>query len=245
QPLEVDFNDATDPPLTNLEWTFAGNSMPIADPNSIHTFHSSGVFGLTMTGTSANGCLVSRAFENEITVYPKPTADFSPSSSQTGLYNAFIEFTDRSDAGVTDWYWEFTDGASSVEQNPTHLFSDTGLFMVTLEVTNAFNCLDTAIHPVEITPEFSFWIPNAFTPDNDSLNNFFSGEGMGINWDEYQMQIFNRWGMLIYSTSDIKKPWDGTYKGKPAEVAGYSYHIRLEEVSGFKRRYTGYFTLVR
>ena len=245
QPLEVDFSDATNPPLTNVEWTFAGNSMPVTDPDPIHTFHSSGLFGLTMTGTSANGCLVNRAFENEITVYPKPTADFRPSPSQTGLYDAFIEFTDRSGAGVTDWYWDFADGVSSIEENPTHLFSDTGLFMVSLEVSNSFGCLDTAKQPVEITPEFSFWIPNAFTPDGDSLNDYFSGEGMGINWDMYEMQIFNRWGTLLYSTTDIKKPWDGTYKGKPAEVTGYTYYIRLEEISGFKRRYTGYFTLIR
>ncbi len=64
---------------------------------------------------------------------------------------------------------------------------------------------------VEIAPGISLYIPNAFTPNGDNLNDTFGATGEGIA--EYNMQIFDRWGVLVFETHSIKVQWDGTYNG--------------------------------
>ena len=80
---------------------------------------------------------------------------------------------------------------------------------------------------------------------NDGKNDGFRGYGEGIDWDTYEMSIFNRWGELIYYTEDINDPWDGTYRGAQVEVAVYVWKINFNDVKGEKHDYYGHVTLVR
>ena len=85
--------------------------------------------------------------------------------------------------------------------------------------SNMFSVSNT----VEITPPVSVYIPNAFTPDGDGLNDIFIPVGKGIT--EYTLQIFDRWGELIFQSSDFNKGWDGTYKSEPVPMGSYVYKI--------------------
>ncbi|MEW6469817.1 MAG: gliding motility-associated C-terminal domain-containing protein [Bacteroidota bacterium] len=69
----------------------------------------------------------------------------------------------------------------------------------------------------------NLYVPNAFTPNGDGINDLFGAKGDGII--EYSIQIFNRWGELVFESSDINKQWDGTYKGQIAETGAYAYSI--------------------
>ena len=90
-----------------------------------------------------------------------------------------------------------------------------------------------------------FYIPNTFTPDNDGMNDNFSGKGLFIK--NYEMTIFDRWGNQLYRTFDIYKPWDGkTNKGNeiaPTDV--YIYSIKVTDFKMKKHNYRGIVTLVR
>jgi len=76
---------------------------------------------------------------------------------------------------------------------------------------------------VEIVPAAVLYIPNAFTPNGDGLNDAFGGIGEGIT--EYNMQIFNRWGELIFESNDIKNQWDGNYHNAMSPMGVYVYKI--------------------
>ena len=85
------------------------------------------------------------------------------------------------------------------------------------------NNMFSVSNTVEITPPVSVYIPNAFTPDGDGLNDIFIPVGKGIT--EYTLQIFDRWGELIFQSSDFNKGWDGTYKSEPVPMGSYVYKI--------------------
>ena len=94
-------------------------------------------------------------------------------------------------------------------------------------------------------PEFTFYVPNAFTPNNDGINDFFFGTGIGIV--EYHMWIFDRWGLLIFYTNDISHTWDGKVQnGKEVSQQDvYIWKAKLVDVFGEKHKYSGHVTLIK
>jgi gliding motility-associated-like protein len=118
-----------------------------------------------------------------------------------------------------------------------------GQYEVTLVSTNQWGCSDTIVHTVYIDDDFAFYIPNAFSPNGDGVNDLFSGKGYGIK--DYVMYIFDRWGEKIYETTDLSKGWDGTYKGEEAQQDVYVYRVDIIDIHGEKHKYRGHFTLIR
>lgn len=74
------------------------------------------------------------------------------------------------------------------------------------------------------------YIPNVFSPNNDGLNDKFKAEG--INFDTYEMRIFDRWGNYIYQSNDAGTGWDGTYRDKPADIGVYAYYVVIKFING-------------
>ncbi|MFT5919009.1 MAG: gliding motility-associated-like protein, partial [Granulosicoccus sp.] len=243
--MEVNFSDATTPPLSDITWSFNDGTPNENGLSVTHSFEESGFFDISVVALTADGCPAEASFEDFINVWPVPDADFGATADTVSLYEATIGFTDQSLFNIQSWYWEFDDGEIDVVQNPSHVYQDTGRYFVHLEVTNDYGCVDSIDHMVYVIPEFAFWVPNAFTPDNDGLNDSFTGEGDGVNWEEYDMQIFDRWGELIYQTNDINAPWNGYYKGTLVEMGVYVYKIKVAELRGAKHYYDGQFTFLR
>jgi gliding motility-associated-like protein len=112
-------------------------------------------------------------------------------------------------------------------------------------VSTDYGCKDTAYENVLIMPDFAFYIPNAFTPDGDGLNDTFSGKGIYIL--EYEMMIFDRWGNLIYQTVDYNHPWNGIANGgtEIAQRDVYVYVIKVKDIFMNEHKYRGTVTLVK
>lgn len=185
--------------------------------------------------------------EKKITVFVQsPTAGFS----YQYLENDVVQLIDGSTPDVVDWLWlieplsaQFGSGDSLVEQNPIYQFPDTGLFRVTLIVRNFYGCYDTTIQIIRSYPPFNFYIPNAFTPTEDFINDFFDGKGEGFI--DYEMLIFNRWGEQIFKSIDYGRGWHGIHRGKPVKQDVYVYKFKLTTPVGLIYRYQGHVTLIR
>jgi len=108
-----------------------------------------------------------------------------------------------------------------------------------------YSCVDSTYKTVTIEPEFLFYIPNAFTPNDDGINDYFSGKGIFIK--EYEMMIFDRWGNLIFYTDDINKPWDGraNHGTEIAQRDVYVYTVKITDINRKKHSYKGTVTLER
>ncbi|HPZ36805.1 MAG TPA: gliding motility-associated C-terminal domain-containing protein, partial [Bacteroidales bacterium] len=98
-------------------------------------------------------------------------------------------------------------------------------------VNNQYNCPDTAYNDVTVNPSIIFYIPNAFTPNEDDKNEFFIPFGFNVSPLEYEFRIYDRWGKQLFYTTDINVGWDGTYKGEyvKQDVYVYMVKVRLED----------------
>jgi gliding motility-associated-like protein len=96
---------------------------------------------------------------------------------------------------------------------------------------------------VIVQPTFTFYIPNAFTPNSDAVNESFLGYGTG--YIDYSMSIYDRWGELLYFTKNPELGWNGRFKGNPAEQGEYIYKFHLLDWSNFVHDYVGGLTLVK
>lgn len=103
------------------------------------------------------------------------------------------------------------------------------------------NCFDSDTVEIDTCP--LFFIPNAFTPDGDGLNEVFKVEGVGLN--EFQLYIFNRWGQLIFESKDPEVGWDGTFKGNPVQVDVYVYKLIYKGLGFAREQQVGKIALLR
>jgi gliding motility-associated-like protein len=155
-----------------------------------------------------------------------------------------ISFNNYSTGAILN-QWTFGAGTGSSDLNPVHTYPDTGSYLVTLFVQNIYGCTDTVSQIVEIIPVFSVFVPNAFTPNGDGINDIFTLEGMGIV--ELTLNIFNRWGENIYTSNGFGKGWDGTVQknNQQAQQDVYVYDAHIIDVFGRPHHRYGRVTLVR
>lgn len=119
-----------------------------------------------------------------------------------------VAFTNVSDNDV--WVeWSFSDGATSNEDNPVHTFTTVDTWEVTLTAWAAEGCSRRITQ--EYYPTGGLFVPNTFTPDNDGINDVFFCYGHDLA--SFEIIIFNKWGDVVYQSTDITMPWDGSAKG--------------------------------
>lgn len=222
----------------------SGNGAVVSNCYTNNTIYNPLSRNVTLTVVSDKGCSTTVTKPNYITVYPLPVAEFTPNPKETSILDPIIYFENQS-LGSNSWLWNFGDNGlgDSLTQNPYHTYKDTGIYQITLISTNQWGCRDTVVHDVIILGDFAFFIPNAFSPNGDGINEFFTGKGYGIK--NYVMYIFDRWGEKIYETTDLSKGWDGRYKGTDSQQDVYVYRVDIVDIFDKKHKYRGHFTLVR
>src|ERR1051325_655532 len=187
--------------------------------------------------TDANGCTQSQ----NVTVGggTPPVADFSLNpADMVSLLDPTVAFTDLSSGNPTQWNWDFGDMFSgnntSTQQNQTHVYPVTGVYCITLTIAdNSGACQDTITKCLRVGTPFTFYVPNAFTPNTDGFNEFFTAYGSYIK--DFDMNIFDRWGNLIWHchtnmepNMDPKCTWDGKVKRDKQVVQEDVYVWKVE-----------------
>lgn len=212
----------------------------------VHTYEEEGVYDLTFTVVSPTGCFGEQLFEDLVVVNPNPVAAYSYLPEQPTNFDPVVDFQDQS-TGAVAWEWYFEDGGSSMEQNPVHEFQDTGLQQVTLIITHPLGCTDTLVSFVDIKPDFTYYLPNAFTPNDDGKNDGYRGVGELFAITNFQMQIWSRWGELMFETTDPTEAWNGRKNntGTMAANGVYVSYVTLTGPRGEKYEYKGFATVVR
>lgn len=247
----VNFKDLSTITSTNVKyWSWHYGKDTSSSQNPSTCFPLSGFYDVSLTATSDKGCSTSLEKQQFIQTYEKPTANFIADPNAVSQYDPTIRFFDRSTSDVVTWKWDLGDGkiVSPSTKNPVHQYhiGIAGVYMVKLFVVNANGCFDEIEHPVEVLPEFTFYIPNAFTPTRtDGVNDTFFGKGVGIV--EYHIWVFDRWGNCVFNTKDINTGWDGRANNGEfiAQEDVFVWKVQLKDVFGKKHDYIGTVTLVK
>ncbi|MEM7654689.1 MAG: gliding motility-associated C-terminal domain-containing protein [Bacteroidota bacterium] len=200
----------------------------------------------TVTVVDDEGC--TRTGFNEVGAVNFINADFTAmpdTNTPVVLSSAAFEFTNLSEGGDS-YIWDFGDGNLSTEFNPTHVYADTGQFFVTLRTfTNDFQCVDSMVlGPYVVAIDGVIFVPNAFTPNGDGFNDFFEVKGELV--EQYQLRVFDRWGVEIFSASSLEDSWNGRLPGGKAAPQGvYVYHMTANIPGEKEVQETGTITLIR
>ena len=174
------------------------------------------------------GCerLISKVLDIEIVEASFETDQMADSS----LCPMPIMFFNTSTANATSFEWDFGDGTSSIEENPTHEYSVSKTYTVTLTATSARGCVDSFSSNRDFQSSTDIAMPLAFSPNNDQLNDRFrpwlEKEAFRDDMIVEKFQIFRRWnGKLVYDNQDGMAGWDGTENGERSPTEVYYYFI--------------------
>jgi gliding motility-associated-like protein len=187
----------------------------------------------------AVGCLDS-SFKT-IHVFPKPKAIFSY-TPQNPVTNEILHFT-YTGTKVNYYLWQFGDDQTSTIQNPTHTYTTEKKYPVWLTVKNSDGCVDSTLIEIDIAQEERIFVPNVFTPNGDSINDYFVVSRTGYH--DYHIYIYNRWGGLIYESMDPISNWDGSYNGSICSDGVYVFLITALNHKGSEKTLRGTITLLK
>ncbi len=221
--------------------TYLWSSSPVDPSLGGHATQSSLVVSphatttYTVVVTDANLCTNSASIV--LIVSPTPVANFVANPSVASSFNPVINFIDNSSGTPITWLWNMGDGTTYNISSFSHTYPSEGQYLVTLLVENSYGCADSTSGWVYVQPDFSFWVPSAFTPNNDDINdNFFvSFVGVSTNPEDYHIYIFDRWGKIVYESDNIYEYWDGKINGSKAPEGAYSYKIFFKDGTNIKR----------
>ena len=241
--VDIDYIlDLNYPKVVKWNYNF-GDGYYSEERNPVHFYSHLGSFDIGLEVVSSDGCKSDTILYDIIEVHPLPFADFQVSSFSESELNSEISFFNNSD-GFEFFEWDFDDGNYSSENNPIHTFESPKIYNVSLNIISHFGCSDIAYQTIKINPEYTFFIPDAFSPDGDGLNDTFRPKGDRIS--SYNLQIFDRWGGVLFESSDINLGWDGTnHEGLKLNKGIYLYHVALYDLNNRLWIYNGELNLMR
>ena len=184
---------------------------------------SSGLSHVSVTDDA--GCLVIDSFF--VDLLPQPTADFEIDSIIE--LNTPIRLTNNSYDEIS-WYWDFGNQTYSTIEQPTLIYDVEGNFIVNLEVLNEHGCSDTISKNILVLNDLVLFVPNTFTPNGDFKNDFF--QVSALNYQIFELNVYNSYGNLLFSTTDPNIGWDGTYKGSLVQMGSYVVKIFAVDIFG-------------
>jgi gliding motility-associated-like protein len=177
-----------------------------------------------------------------VNVHKRPKAQFTYKPQEPNIdESVFFNFTGSADT----WEWHFGDkdtlGGSIPD--PQHTFNEPGDKTVTLIARNYSGCTDMISYRLHVKAEMHIFVPNAFTPNDDRVNDVFKAVTFGVQ--SLHVEIYNRWGEIIYTSDDLDGSWDGTFHGQPVQDGVYLYMIKAQGVSKEWQYLKGNVTLSR
>ena len=217
-----------------------------------YTYQQPGLYSVTLSATNELGDTVSITKELIIEVMDNPVAQFAVYPRTTLNIPGEALYTDNRSHNATEYLWDFGDGTTSTDPEPQHNYTKEGTFTVSLIARNGNGCADTTVLVAAVTTvnHGQLLIPNAFIPNRTGPGsaNVHNNEvflPLMQNVTKFQMLVFNRWGELMFESTNPESGWDGYHKGRLCQQDVYIYRITAEYENGRTITRTGDINLLR
>jgi len=248
EPFLVHFTLVDTTGMATADWDF-GDGASYADlaTSIVHSYEHYGVYTVTINAHWPNGCSYDSTYTDLITVIDIPHLDFSWTPNPANIFENKVQFHELADQLAVSYQWDFDGLGSSTLPDPSFVFPNEvgSSYPVELLVRNFLGCPDSITHSIEVQDEFLVYIPSAFTPDNDGLNDILLVEGNDIAPNNFHLQIFDRWGAKIFDTTDPHQGWDGKMNGKVVKNGVYNWILRAQSAyTGVNHDLNGSVTVV-
>lgn len=260
QPLCMFYNSGTQNESFTTTYDF-GEGLVYQKDSFFYCLKDPGTYTLTIYSKGKNGCSGAYEYPYPLIVKPRPGSDFTWSPEEPSTIDEIIFVPSATNGPIVHRTWTFLGGivpgdTSSLGndglvdttniESPSRLYEKLDTYPVVLVSTNDSECKDSVIKYVKVIDNFQLFFPNTFTPNNDGVNDVFIGKGTGVKSENYSMEIFNRAGLVVFSTTDINQGWDGKVEGQVARDAVYVYKVKAVGMNGEGRKeFTGHVTLLK
>lgn len=221
----------------NAFWSF-GDNFYSSDVSPVHNYSNNGTYLVSLIAAPGAPCANSTTLNVKVENIPVK-ANFDYSNPQD-TYDALFKNTSTN---ATNYLWDFGDGETSSQVNPIHTFSVIGNQVICLLASNDNDCKDTLCKAIAIDAGWTFYVPNTFTPNGDNLNDQF--HAFATNIKNLKLSVYDRWGEVIFSTTDIYKAWDATYKGKEVQEGIYVWKAEFSDLKSKFHSVTGHIQVLR
>ncbi|HMN05563.1 MAG TPA: gliding motility-associated C-terminal domain-containing protein [Flavobacteriales bacterium] len=227
-PLTVAFTNTTDPIYVGNSclWTFGDGSPQEGACGSVeHTYQDAGWYHVKLKVTTPEGCTDELIAPGSVLVDPVPQATFVYTPNPGTAGNSTLVFT-ATDPHATTFQWTFPDGTWPMGKQAAYTFPDklADSYPVCLYVADRYGCTDRQCDTIPILVP-NLWVPNAFTPDGNGINDVFLPVMLDTHLPDYHLYIFDRWGSLVFESTDPAHGWDGTAKGTSLPSGVYVWRI--------------------
>jgi gliding motility-associated-like protein len=248
-PLSVTFTNNSSGPYTNSLWTF-GNAVTSTAQNATTVLPSPGCYDISLIVYNAAGCADTLTMDSLVCVVPGPQASFTSTTGTIDYFTGQLELNNNSLGAISNNFWTFGDGSpNSVLESPIHYFPDQtpGSYLVTLTVTDTNGCVDTASAVFTLIELLNVYVPNSITIDGDGINDVFLPVFSNVDIIErYELQIFNRWGAMVWETDTPAEGWNGRYKdNKDVQLGLYNWKITYTDNKQVTRTIAGHVNVLR
>jgi gliding motility-associated-like protein len=235
-------NTSSEVPV-NYTWDF-GNGSISTQANTSHTYDLPGTYSVTITAFTNEGCYDSLTitFPDAVVIYPSPDPGFSISPQVVEITDSETQIESFTEDGTCVYY--MSDGGQSDRCDFQYSWTEAGTHTITQVVTSPQGCTATATGEVMVQGH-TFYAPTSFSPNDDGINDYWRPISTGIS--SFFIRIYNRWGELVYSSSDMDRPWMGQVsEGDYYAPNGiYYYRVLIEDLLFQKHEYQGSFTVIR
>lgn len=246
-PVVVDFTDSSKVFGNVIHFWDFGDSKGSALASPTHTYEKAGIYDVTHTLITTEGCrdTLRETFPLAVEVWPLPQGNLEVSKEKASIFHPFFTIRDTSNQFRTE---TFVPGRGYLEDIDSVRFKiqDTGYFNVVHVTYNGFGCTDTIIQNLRVIAPLRFYVPNAFTPNGDGLNETFDVSILGVN--EYYIKIYDRWGKRLFESNNQEYSWNGKLanSGGDVPIGYYWYLLRvIESETGVEHRQEGTIALMR
>ena len=220
-------------------WEIAGVEIASASDSLNYIFSAAGLYDVSLISVNGFGCTDTIVYQDYISIVETPVAQFIPSSLEVNSINPEVSFENTS-VYYLDFIWGFGDGVvNTSDVSPIHIFPDFngGYYDVELVVENSVGCTDTAAINIRVIEELIFYVPNAFTPDDDDFNQTFNPIfSYGYEANDFRLSIYNRWGEIIFESYDPSIGWDGTNNNEIVQDGVYTWKIECGLAKNSERK---------
>lgn len=230
--------EATVVPSDIPVWTINGSTYTDLD-DVTYEFTEVGFYDITLEVTNEWGCVNEVTAVDYFEIVDVPHFDFFINPNPTTIFNTKIKLTPSDLSTGHTYEWSMPEGtpSTSTEETPTVLYPE-GVpadYEVELTVTNEYGCYSTKVHTVNVLTDVIIYAPNAFTPDGDQFNEGWSVYIDGIDIYDFNCQIYNRWGEIVWESFDASAVWYGTYGSDIAQEGTYVWVVQAKEGTTDKR----------
>lgn len=216
----------------DVRWDF-GDGGSLTGESVNYTYEQAGTFATRLQINASNGCSIDTLLP-AVNYVASPVADFDFTPREPSSLETTVTFTDQS-SNASTWDWSFANLGNSMSANPTFTFPDSaGTYPVELIVTHPNGCTDSLEQLLTIRAIDDFYIPNAFTPDNDGVNDEFRGFGPLGGREDFEMAVFSRWGDRVFYTRNPNEGWNGEKNNAGLELpaGAYVYYVTFKNANG-------------